>query len=129
MIDPSWITSWLKKITILDRFFSIRLWSDGLLAITRGGTGTRVAVGEGVNVGVGDGVNVGVDVKVSVGKGVDVLVGKGNGVDVSVVIGVKVAVAVGERQNMEPVAITVLVVSRTSNVRVPKSPLVLILKV
>jgi len=43
--------------------------------------------------------------------------------------GVRVGVAVGERQNMEPVATTVLVVSRTSNVRVPKSPLVLILKV
>ena len=42
--------------------------------------------------------------------------------------GVSVGVAVGDRQNIEPVAITVLVVSRTSNVRVPKSPLVLILK-
>ena len=42
--------------------------------------------------------------------------------------GVRVGVAVGERQNMEPVAITVLVESRTSSVRVPKSPLVLILK-
>jgi hypothetical protein len=83
-----------------------------------------------VYVKVGDGVNVGVDVKVLVGKGVDVkvLVGKGNGVDVSVVMGVIVGVAVGERQNMEPVATTVLVVSNTSNVRVPKSPLVLILK-
>jgi hypothetical protein len=42
--------------------------------------------------------------------------------------GVRVGVAVGDRQNMEPVATTVLVASRTSKVRVPKSPLVLILK-
>ena len=43
--------------------------------------------------------------------------------------GVSVGVAVGDKQNMEPVATTVLDVSSTSNVRVPKSPLVLILKV
>ena len=43
--------------------------------------------------------------------------------------GTRVGVAVGDRQNMEPVATTVLVVSSTSNVRVPKRPLVLILKV
>ncbi len=42
--------------------------------------------------------------------------------------GTRVGVGVGDRQNMEPVATTVLVVSSTSNVRVPNSPLVFILK-
>ena len=51
------------------------------------------------------------------------------GVGVAESMGVIVGVAVGDKQNMEPVATTVLDVSSTSNVRVPKRPLVLILKV
>ena len=43
--------------------------------------------------------------------------------------GARVGVAVGDRQNVEPVATTVLVVSRTSRVRVPYKPLVLIVEV
>ena len=43
--------------------------------------------------------------------------------------GTWVGVAVGLRQNAEPVATTVLVVSRTSRVRVPYRPVVLRLKV
>jgi hypothetical protein len=82
-----------------------------------------VAVGDGVYVDVGDGVYVGVGVKVKVS------VGDAVAVNVALFIGVTVGVAEGDRQNMEPVATTVLLVSSTSNVRVPKSPLVLILKV
>ena len=43
--------------------------------------------------------------------------------------GTRVGVAVGDRQNVEPVAMTVLDASRTSRVNVPNRPLVLILKV
>ncbi len=41
--------------------------------------------------------------------------------------GTRVGVGVGDRQNMEPVATTLLEGSSTSNVRVPNSPLVFIL--
>ena len=78
-----------------------------------------MAVGDGVYVKVGDGVYVGVVVEVSVG----------DDIGVALLMDVTVGVAVGDWQNMEPVATTVLVVSSTSKVRVPKSPLVLILKV
>ena len=90
------------------------------------GEGVKVEVGIEVLVAVGVGVEVSASVGVGVGVNVEVSVTVGVGVALST--GVTVGVAVGDRQNAEPVATTVLVVSRTSMLSVPYRPVVLILK-